>query len=145
LLAEAKTSKDPYFVALVALGHLNRGKTADGIDLLKALRKAQQDDGRLLGAQMSITGSGGRDLEIETTALALLGWLKANRPADFNDNVRKAARWIGQQRGGYGGFGSTQSTILALKALIAHTRSNKTIAAEADLVLFVNDKEVGRK
>ena len=30
-------------------------------------------------------------------------------------------KWIGQQRGGYGGFGSTQSTILALKALIAYT------------------------
>jgi hypothetical protein len=145
LLAEAKTSKDPYFVALVALGQLNRGKTAEGIDLLKALREQQKEDGRLSGASMSITGSGGRDLEIETTALALLGWLKANRPADFNDNVRKAARWVGQQRGGYGGFGSTQSTILALKALIAHTRSNKTIAADADLVLYVNGKEVGRK
>ena len=29
-------------------------------------------------------------------------WLRANRPAEFNDNVQKAAKWIGQQRGGYG-------------------------------------------
>ena len=39
--------------------------------------------------------------------------------------VQKSVTWIGQQRGGYGGFGSTQSTILALKALIAHARANK--------------------
>jgi hypothetical protein len=145
VLTEAKTSKDPYFVALVGISHLNRGKTAEALELFKALRGAQQADGRLTGAHMSITGSGGRDLEIETTALATLGWLRANRPGDFNDNVQKAARWIGQQRGGYGGFGSTQSTILALKALIAYTRASKTIAADADLVLSVNGKEVARK
>ena len=39
--------------------------------------------------------------------------------------MQKAVKWIGQQRGGYGGFGSTQSTILALKALIAYTKANK--------------------
>jgi hypothetical protein len=145
LLAGAKTSKDPYFVALVGISHLNRGKTAEALDLLKALRAMQQADGRLTGAQTSITGSGGRDLDIETTALATLGWLRANRPADFNENVQKAAKWIGQQRGGFGGFGSTQSTILALKALIAFTSASKATPADADLVLTVNGKEVARK
>jgi alpha-2-macroglobulin-like protein len=145
LLDRAKASKDPYFVALVGLGHLNRGKSAEALELLKSLRGAQQADGRLTGAQTSITGSGGRDLDIETTALATLGWLRANRPDAFNDSLEKAARWLGQQRGGYGGFGSTQSTILALKALIAFTQKSKTIAEDADLVLSVNGKEVARK
>ena len=36
---------------------------------------------------------------------------------DYHQSLNKAVKWIGQQRGGYGGFGSTQSTILALKAL----------------------------
>ena len=98
---------------------INRDRAAEGIALLKKLVEAQHDDGHLDAQRTSITGSGGRDLQIETTALAVLGWLKANRPAEFNAATQKAIGWIGQQRGGYGAFGSTQSTILALKALIA--------------------------
>ena len=56
--------------------------------------------------------------------------------------MRSAVQWIGQQRGGYGGFGSTQSTILALKALIAHTKANKQTAEAGELSLFVGDKVV---
>jgi hypothetical protein len=56
--------------------------------------------------------------------------------------VQKAIRWIGQQRGGYGGFGSTQSTILALKALIAYTRANKKTADSGEIHLFVGDRQV---
>ena len=89
--------------------------------------------------------SGGRDLQIETTALAVLGWLKANRPADFNMPIQKAVRWIGQQRGGYGGFGSTQSTILALKALIAFTNANKKTPEAGELKVYVADKLVAQK
>jgi hypothetical protein len=137
---QAQTSKDPYFLALVGNSLLNRGKSGEGVALLKTLAAAQKEDGHLEAAQTSITGSGGRDLQIETTALATLAWLKANRPADFHTNVQKAVQWIGKQRGGYGGFGSTQSTILALKALIAFTRENRKTAEAGDLKLFLNDQ-----
>src|SRR6478672_8587500 len=72
----------------------------------------------------------------------MLGWLKANNPADFNQNVLKAVKWLGKQRGGYGGFGSTQSTILALKALIAYTQEHKKAVEPGDLRLSVNDAQV---
>src|SRR5262249_19238056 len=48
--------------------------------------------------------------------------------------------WIGKQRGGYGGFGSTQSTILALKALIAHTKAPREIKA-GELSIYVGEKK----
>jgi hypothetical protein len=137
LVGRAKDSTDPYFLSLVGNSLLNRGRTAEALDILKGLTKLQQPDGHLAGAQTSITNSGGRDLQIETTALATLAWLKANRPADFRANIDKATKWIGQQRGGYGGFGSTQSTILALKALIAYTKDNKKTAEGGELRLFV--------
>jgi hypothetical protein len=139
LYEQALVSKDPYFLALVGNSLLNRGKAEEAMKLLKSLVAAQKTDGHLEAAQTSITGSGGRDLEIETTALTTLAWLKANRPAEFHSTIGKANRWIGQQRGGYGGFGSTQSTILALKALIAFTRENRKTAEAGDLKLFVND------
>jgi hypothetical protein len=144
LIDQAKTSKDPYFLALVANSLLNRSKTGESKAVLHALVEAQKEDGHLDGAETSITRSGGRDLQIEATALTVLAWLKANHP-EYAPNVRKAVEWIGKQRGGYGGFGSTQSTILALKALIAHTRANKKTANAGALVLTVNGKVVDRK
>jgi A-macroglobulin TED domain/Alpha-2-macroglobulin family len=142
---QAKTSNDPYFLALVANSLINRNQAEAGVALLKRVATAQAKDGHLNATRTSITGSGGRDLEIETTALAVLGWLKANRPADFNVPVQSAIKWIGQQRGGYGGFGSTQSTILALKALIAFTRANRKTAEPGDIRLFVGDRLVGQQ
>jgi hypothetical protein len=144
LAGQAKTSKDPYFLALVGNSLLNRDRSAEGVEVLKAVAGLQKDDGHLDAARTSITGSGGRDLQIETTALAVLGWLKANRPAEFTAPVQKGVRWIGQQRGGYGGFGSTQSTILALKALIAFARANKKTAEAGELRLFVNGEAAER-
>jgi hypothetical protein len=140
---QAKESKDPYFLALVANSLINRGKTADAVELLKKVAAAQQADGHVDAAQTSITGSAGRDLQIETTALAVLGWLKAN-PGEFNPQIRKAISWIGQQRGGYGGFGSTQSTILALKALIEHAKANKKTPEAGSLTLLVADKPIAK-
>jgi hypothetical protein len=139
---QAKSSKDPYFLSLVANSLINRAKTADAATLLKKVTEMQKPDGHLDAEQTSITGSGGRDLQIETTALAVLGWLKAN-PGEFNAPVQKAIRWIGQQRGGYGGFGSTQSTILALKALILYTKANKKTPEPGELRLFVGERQVG--
>ena len=139
LVKQAKDSKDPYFLALVGNSLVNRNKTKESEDVLRKLAGLQQAGGQLQGTRTSITGSSGRDLEIETTALAVLAWLKANRP-EFNPAVQKAVKWLGQQRGGYGGFGNTQSTILALKALIAHTRVNRKTANAGELKLYINDR-----
>jgi hypothetical protein len=56
-----------------------------------------------------------------------------------------ASKWIGQQRGGYGGFGSTQATILALKGLIAHAKVNKRIPVAGQLRLFVGDQQLAHQ
>ncbi|MGE3808585.1 MAG: alpha-2-macroglobulin family protein, partial [Gemmataceae bacterium] len=45
LVKEAKTSKDPYFLALVANSLINRNRTAEGIDLLKKIAELQKPDG----------------------------------------------------------------------------------------------------
>jgi hypothetical protein len=144
LTEQAKTSKDPYFLALVANSLLNRSKAKEAETVLQTLVAAQKDDGHLDGTETSITRSGGKDFQLETTALTVLAWLKANHP-QYAAAVRKAVTWIGQQRGAYGGFGSTQSTILVLKALIAHTRANKKTAEAGELTLKVGGKVVDRK
>jgi hypothetical protein len=146
LVKQAETVKDPYFLALVANSLLNRDKTKEAEDLLKALAKAQHKDGYVEGAAISITGSGGRDLQIETTALAVLAWLKVNRgkTTDYRENLQSAAKWLGQQRGGAGAFGSTQATVLTLKALTALTRASRA-AQKGELILFVDGQRVSKK
>jgi hypothetical protein len=139
LVGQAKDSGDPYFLALVANALLNRARADEALVLLRKLTGVMTKEGYLDGAKISITGSSGRMLHIETTALAVLGWLKANRP-EFTAATRSAVEWIGKQRGGYGGFGSTQSTILALKALIAFTKANKRTAEAGELKLYLGDR-----
>jgi len=67
LAVRAKTSKDPYFLALVANSLASRQRAAEAGSLLQTIVKAQKEDGHLDAEQTSVTGSRGRDLQIETT------------------------------------------------------------------------------
>jgi hypothetical protein len=141
-LAEAKD--DPYFLALVANALLHRpagGNREEGVAILGRIAEKHLKNGSVEGARTSITMSGGRDLQIETTALAVMGWLRCGEPTKFIKPVKEATKWIGQQRGGYGGFGSTQSTILALKALIEHTKASRKPAENGEYTLTINGKK----
>lgn len=133
--------KDAYFVALVANVLLKRGDGKTAQELLDRLKDKHVKAGAVTGATTSITRSGGRDLEIETTSITLLGWMRANNPK-YATAIKDATKWISQQRGGYGGFGSTQSTIMALKALIAYAQANAHPAEAGDLKLLVGGKEI---
>src|SRR5262249_37050928 len=115
---------------------INKGRTTNAVALLDGIVSGQKEDGHIEGADRSITSSRGRDLHIETTALALLGWLKAD-PGKYQPAIKKSVSWLGKQRGGYGGYGSTQSTILALKALIEYTRRQPREVKPGELKLFV--------
>ncbi|VTR94630.1 a-macroglobulin complement component : Uncharacterized protein OS=Cystobacter violaceus Cb vi76 GN=Q664_21445 PE=4 SV=1: A2M_N: A2M: Thiol-ester_cl: A2M_comp [Gemmata massiliana] len=133
--------KDAYFVALVANVMLQRGDRETAHKLLDRLKEKHVKNGAVTGATTSITRSGGRDLEIEVTALALLGWLRANDPA-YGTAIKDATKWIAQQRGGYGGFGSTQSTIMALKALALFAKKNAHPSESGDLGMLVGGEAV---
>ncbi|MGL4552040.1 MAG: alpha-2-macroglobulin family protein, partial [Gemmataceae bacterium] len=142
LVKHAEKADDAYVRSLVALSLANRGRTKDAATLLGRVAKGQKPDGSLT-AQTSITSSGGVDLAIETTALATVGWLRVD-PLAFAKNADLAVRWIGRQRQGGGSFGSTQSTVLALKALLAHSRLAPRVVKEGELKLFVGETEVAK-
>jgi hypothetical protein len=136
--------KDAYFVALVANVLLNRGDREAAHKLLDRLQAKHVKNGAVTGAVTSITRSGGRDLEIETTALSLLGWLRANHPK-YDPTIKAATKWISQQRGGYGGFGSTQSTIMALKALIQYAKKTAHPSESGEIQVVVGGKAVASR
>jgi alpha-2-macroglobulin-like protein len=138
-----KTSKDPYLLSLTALSHFNRKKNQDGIDLLQIVCETQKKDGQVTGAQSSITGSQGHDLAVESTSLAILAYLKANR-FEFDKELGSAIRWLGKQRRGSGSFGGTQATILALKAMLAYHERQPKAMQGGDVQMFVRTDQPQR-
>jgi hypothetical protein len=80
------------------------------------LAKNQDSTGNVKSAVASITRSGGDALSIETTALSALAWMR--EPA-YTANVEKGVQWIVESNKN-GRFASTQSTILALRAIVAY-------------------------
>jgi hypothetical protein len=144
LKEDSRGGKDAYFLAITANILLQRGDRETAIKLLDRLKEKNFKDGGVTGAETSITRSGGRDLQIETTALAMLGWLRAN-DNKYAATIKDATKWISQQRGGYGGFGSTQSTILALKALILFAKKTAHPSESGEIKLLVGGKPVATR
>ena len=133
----AERTENTYVLALAAnvLGLAGAGAAS----LLDRLAGKQTENGSLLGATVSVIGSTGDALSIETTALAVLAWLQ--NPS-FTANVEKAIRYLAEQCKA-GRFGSTQSTILALKAIIAYDRSRAVPRAPGQLELVIDGRSVG--
>ncbi|MEI3004869.1 MAG: hypothetical protein V8T87_09650 [Victivallales bacterium] len=85
--------------------------------------------------EKTITCSGGDSLKIETTSLAVLAWLRID--GRFAPNVESAMKWL-FERCKNGRFGSTQSTILALKAINAYDKA-RAVPKNAGSVRLVVD------
>ncbi|HET6613295.1 MAG TPA: alpha-2-macroglobulin family protein, partial [Kofleriaceae bacterium] len=138
----AKTTKDPYVMALAANVLVDlEPKASTTAAAIARLAKMQSEDGSFSGAAESITKSGGVALNIETTSLAAMAMLKAGTEGDA---VRRAVSWIHDHQNGAGGYGSTQSTVLALKALAQYAEASRRTRAGGTVSLRVNGKRAGR-
>jgi alpha-2-macroglobulin-like protein len=133
-------SQNSYVTALAA-NVLSLAGDRDGENqMLDKLAGNQSTLGNLKGATVSVIGSTGEALEIETTALATLAWL---RNPSYVQEVERAIQFLSEQCKA-GRFGSTQSTILALKAIVAYDASRATPKAAGQLQLIVDDQPVGQ-
>jgi hypothetical protein len=131
-------SENPYVMALMAnaLSVMNDERAND---LIGALLLMQKEDGSWMGTQPSIVGSQGRNLQIETTglvALAIMDW-----EADGDLQLRKGIDFIAKSKNEYG-FGSTQSTVLAMKALVEYADYNKNMGGDGKIILYKGDREI---
>ncbi|MFI4860399.1 MAG: alpha-2-macroglobulin family protein, partial [Phycisphaerales bacterium JB063] len=164
VLTLAQETQDAYIIALGAnIAHLVAhqytmnaliSSNTNTIEKLEATAAQYRDTARVLmgklggklnaegyvdGAVTSITRSGGDALNIETTSLAILAWLKDD---DFAGEVEKSILWL-TERCKSGAFGSTQSTVLALKAIVAYDAARAVPKAPGELTLVVDGEIVG--
>jgi hypothetical protein len=147
VVEKEKTTDDNYFRALVALILYNVDRVEEARALAKVLEASQdQKTGEVLRKVTSITRSYGISLNIETTALSALAWMK-DPSSEFNKATDLAVGYIiANIKNGM--FGSTQATILALKVLIEVLRNSNfegqgtfelTIAGEVVSTKSFND------
>jgi hypothetical protein len=136
-------SSDPYLVALAA-NALTNADPARGAAIVKRLVTLQDKAGHFPGAKETITMSGGESLEIETASLALLAMMKASPGGEHEAAIRSAITWLNAKRDGYGSFGSTQGTVLALKALTRYADYSRRTASSGVAIVRINGKQLGR-
>ena len=134
----AKESDDAYLIALSAAALMNAKMTDEGLKRLDKLVTMQNEDGGLDG-KTTVTSSGGISRKVETTAIATLAWLKSPK---HTNNAKSAAKWLVSNRRG-AGFGSTQATVLALKALVAMSKHSSSTSG-GKLTVMLGKKEIGR-
>ncbi|MFK7776436.1 MAG: carboxypeptidase-like regulatory domain-containing protein [Saprospiraceae bacterium] len=136
---DARQSKDPYIMALV-INTLHNIKDGRADKLLKDLLKLQAEDGSWIG-KTSMTRSGGKSLKIETTALAALAIIKVGKGLT---QLEEAMNFIAKSKTDYG-FGSTQSTVLAMKALIEHAQFSTKLNTDGIVKLMIDGNEVAQQ
>ena len=129
--------EDPYAMALTAyaLG-LADSESADGAhEMLMAMAVAGEDGlswpgvGPAAGSYDNHRGSG--SASVETTGYAVLALLERGDLL----NAGRAAKWLTTKRNSFGGFDSTQDTVVALQALSAfstHATSNVDMTVELE-------------
>ncbi len=138
--AEALSTKDTYIIALGA-NILYLAQDPDAQKLAAKLRDAAAKNGSISQAETSITRSGGDALTIETTSLAILAWLKDDE--HWAAEVEESIKWL-FERSKSGRFGSTQSTVLALKAINAYDSARAKPKAPGSVQLVIDGQDFGK-
>jgi uncharacterized protein YfaS (alpha-2-macroglobulin family) len=139
LAKAARASKNGYVHALAANVMQLADRGDDASALLSTLASHQATDGSLDSATASIVGSSGEALTIEATSLATLAWLRS--PA-HQANVEKAIHYLAEACQG-GRYGSTQSTVLALRAIVDYDAARNRPRAAGSVTLLVDGKPIG--
>jgi hypothetical protein len=139
----AVKENDPYLLALVANAMYNVGNAAKGDELVNKLVNMRQEANGWTGKRHSITRSGGQSLTVETTSLVVLAMLKAASPN--TEAITSAVKHLVGARSGYGGFGTTQGTILALKALSKYAEFSKKTDEAGTIEVLVDGTVVASK
>lgn len=123
--------EDVYTMSIVSYTLFLAGRTSTANMLLKKLdQQANNTDGTRhwdkKSSDLYITS-----LSTETSAYALLAYLQALKDTD----ALLIAKWLVSQRNSFGGFDSTQDTVVGLLALskVAARISSKTLSIKIDL------------
>ena len=134
----SEKNEDPYFLALYSGALFNAGKKDEAKSISrKYVSKQNESTGAVEGAESSITNSRGQSLLLETTSLALINWLNQD-PSEFSAQIDLGVGYLLSSIKKGGRFGSTQSTVMTLKALVRYTQIYAGIQGKGKFVAYLN-------
>lgn len=141
----AMEGNKPYALGLISNAMFNYGRKKEGEKALAKLLTIQNKEGawKHNDNDRSAPGSSGQGLAIESASLALMAMMKSESPDMMN--IRKVAEFIRTSRNSYGSFGNTNSTVLALRALIKYAAFSKRTDESGKIEISVDGKKVAEK
>lgn len=135
----AARAADGYTLAMVANALVafdpNDSATRDALARLDALKVADGDGAYYPTKIGSFTGAYGLYGNIETTGLAAYAFLRAKQ---YPESAQRALTYLVQKKDPRGTWGSTQATILALRALIQSVIEAGEVAGDATVRVSFN-------
>jgi len=142
---------DPYTVAIVAYALELAGSEKRDAAYQKLMALAQEDEDGLHwgtgvgpvpeegeGITRRMPGGQSRSTDIEATAYATLALIK--RGDAFN--ASRSAKWLVSRRNAYGGYGSTQDTVVTLQALTEYSTGAR---ADVDLTITIDGEGISKQ
>lgn len=133
---EALESKDAYLMAMMALAASNMKNDKDYVQLMNALNDHYSKTA--LVSETSVVNSRGVSLKVETQALYALALMRQPQP-----DMERIATLLSQLMASktYYGYGATQATVLALKAIVEYSKIANTNLKDTDVLFTLNDKK----
>ena len=133
---QAMESGDAYLLAMMALAASNLNQEKDYLQLMGALNERYRKTA--LSSETSVVNSRGVSLQVETKALYALALMRSKSP-----DVGFVANLISQLMANksYYGYGSTQATVLALKAIVEYSQLINAITSDTDILFTINNKK----
>ena len=139
--ASIKTNSiDAYFTGLLAASLYNLNRIDEARIYADALIKNQLPSGNVTQSLTTITSSMGQNLIIESTAISVIAWM--NEQSRYSSRIIPAVNWIVSKVSAGGSYGSTQATILSLKAITLYMKNFTEINGDGKFVLRLNNQKV---
>ncbi len=136
---EGSVSKDPYLLGLWAAAREARGR--DSARVMRLLAKHQtRTDGQLhyTAGGKTLFYASGNGADVQVTALAATALLRAGS----SDKATEALAWLWSARSPSYGWGTTQGTVLALRAA-ALASGDEPPPREGKLAVHMDGKHIG--
>jgi len=131
-------AKDSYLLGLWATTESRIGSGNSSALSMLMQRAVEDKDGlRVASSKRTLFYASGKSADVQVTALAAMALQASGKSA----RARQAVSWLGQAKSANYGWGTTQSTVLALRAATAMTTRAKPL--EGHLVVRVDGRRLG--
>lgn len=137
-VSKALESKDGYQLALMALAASNMKNASDYRGLMDILNEQYRT--AKLAPETSVVNSRELSLRVETMSLYALALMRESSP-----DLAKVAAIISDilSTKTYYGYGATQSTVLALQAIVTYSKLRGKLSENTDIKFALNGRSVG--